>query len=254
VRGAPAINYYKHHIGDYLKKTAHLSLAEHGAYGLMLQNFYATEKPLPTGKSLYRLLRAEDRAERAAIDSVVRQFWHEEGGGLTNPRALEELQADRAYIERQRHAAAKRWGASGNGSGYPTQAHAATMPAHANGIDPASFRDIPSTPTPTPNPISPPQPPPSRGGHVRQGALGADANRKQKPEQNAKQEAVLAWKRLVNSDGILGREEPRVQRAVLAAGGWARIRARSQGAEDALCRNAFVAAFVAKTGAPEASP
>ena len=27
----PVVNYYKHHIGDYAKKTAHLTVIEHGA-------------------------------------------------------------------------------------------------------------------------------------------------------------------------------------------------------------------------------
>jgi len=86
------VNFYKHNIGDYGKKTAHLSLAEHGAYLLMLQTYYATEKPLPIGKALYRLLRAESKIERAAVDAITAQFWRVTDAGLTNARADEEIE------------------------------------------------------------------------------------------------------------------------------------------------------------------
>jgi uncharacterized protein YdaU (DUF1376 family) len=118
----PKMNFYKHHIGDYAKKTAHLSIAEHGAYLLMLQTYYATEKPLPTGKILYRLLRAESKADRDAIDSIIAQYWVETPAGLTNDRADLELADYRVFIEKQRSggraSAAKRWGNGGHNGGH----------------------------------------------------------------------------------------------------------------------------------------
>lgn len=85
------INFYKHHIGDYQKKTAALTLAEHGAYLLMLHHHYGTEKPLPTGAALYRLLRSNTKADKAAIDRVVDQFWSKTDAGLVNGRVIEEI-------------------------------------------------------------------------------------------------------------------------------------------------------------------
>lgn len=85
------LNFYKLYIGDYQRDTAHLSLVEHGAYMLMLQHYYATEKPLPTGKALYRMLRAESKIERDAIDWIVAQFWEVIDGGLMNKRAAIEI-------------------------------------------------------------------------------------------------------------------------------------------------------------------
>lgn len=85
------MNFVKLYIGDYQRDTAHLSIAEHGAYLLMLQHYYATERPLPTGKALFRLLRAETKTERDAIESVVSQFWTESAAGLINRRADEEI-------------------------------------------------------------------------------------------------------------------------------------------------------------------
>lgn len=85
------MNWFKLYIGDYQRDTAHLSVTEHGAYLLMLQHYYATEKPLPIGKALHRMLRAQDKAERDAIDAVAAQFWTETPAGLVNGRADAEL-------------------------------------------------------------------------------------------------------------------------------------------------------------------
>ncbi len=86
------MNFYKHHIGDYQKKTAALSITEHGAYLLMLQHYYATEKPLPADKhELYHMLRAKKKTDREAIDHVALKFWQKTDAGLVNGRAVAEL-------------------------------------------------------------------------------------------------------------------------------------------------------------------
>ncbi len=98
------MNFYKHYIGDYQRDTGHLSLAEHGAYRLMLDAFYATGKPLPHDKkALYRLLRAATSVERKAIDAVSAQFWETTPAGLINRRAAIEIgkAARQAEINRQ---------------------------------------------------------------------------------------------------------------------------------------------------------
>lgn len=98
------MNFYKHYIGDYQRDTGHLSLAEHGAYRLMLDAFYATGKPLPSNKkALYRLLRAATGVERKAIDVVAAQFWEMTSAGLINRRAALEIEkaAKQAEINRQ---------------------------------------------------------------------------------------------------------------------------------------------------------
>lgn len=96
------MNFFKLYIGDYQRDTAHLSVTEHGAYLLMLQHYYATEKPLPTGKALHRMLRAQDKAEREAIDAVASQFWRETEHGLVNDRADAEITKAGAQAETNR--------------------------------------------------------------------------------------------------------------------------------------------------------
>jgi len=85
------MNFIKLFIGDYMKKTGALSVQEHGAYFLTLLHYYATETPLPVGRELYRLLRAETKQERDAVDFIVSRYWVQTPEGLTHERADEEI-------------------------------------------------------------------------------------------------------------------------------------------------------------------
>lgn len=102
------MNFFKLYIGDYQRDTAHLSVTEHGAFLLMLQHYYATEKPLPTGKALHRMLRAQDKQEREAIDAVAKQFWTVTTEGLVNERADQEIQKASSQAETNRQIAVAR--------------------------------------------------------------------------------------------------------------------------------------------------
>lgn len=102
------MNFFKLYIGDYQRDTAHLSVVEHGAFMLMLQHYYATERPLPTGKALHRMLRAQDKVERDAIDSIAAQFWRTTDAGLVNDRADEEIRKASKQCEANRAVAMAR--------------------------------------------------------------------------------------------------------------------------------------------------
>lgn len=80
-------------MGDYTKKTATLSLAEHGAYNLLLDEIYSTERALPGGyEALHRICRAMSRAEQDAVHAVADRFFPIGLDGLRrNPRADEEI-------------------------------------------------------------------------------------------------------------------------------------------------------------------
>lgn len=102
------MNFFKLYIGDYQRDTGTLSLAEHGAYLLMLQHFYATEQPLPEGRALHRLLRCETKVEREAADFVASQFWQKTDAGLVNDRAMQEFGRAAEISETNRAIALKR--------------------------------------------------------------------------------------------------------------------------------------------------
>lgn len=104
------MNYYPHHIGDYLRDTAHLSLVEHGAYRRMLDVYYATEKPLPKPQGqIYRLVGAKTNAEKLAVDVVLGEFWLESDAGWKNTRADSEIAKAQEKSEKARTSAGHRW-------------------------------------------------------------------------------------------------------------------------------------------------
>lgn len=84
-----------------MRDTGLLTLAEHGAYALMLDIHYSTEAPLPAGKDLYKLLRCDSPTERKAVDSIVKKFFFEVEGGICNKRVLKEV--ERAELIRERN-------------------------------------------------------------------------------------------------------------------------------------------------------
>jgi uncharacterized protein YdaU (DUF1376 family) len=68
------MNYYEHHLGDYARDTSHLSLLEHGVYRVLLDWYYANETGIPEDKA-YRYAHARTDEERAAVDSVLSEFF-----------------------------------------------------------------------------------------------------------------------------------------------------------------------------------
>jgi uncharacterized protein YdaU (DUF1376 family) len=95
------MNYYERHLGDYAKDTAHLSMLEHGAYNLLLDRYYATESGIPADQ-IYRIARAKNRAERSAVDAVLREFFALQGGVWIKNRCEEEISGAKARIEASR--------------------------------------------------------------------------------------------------------------------------------------------------------
>jgi uncharacterized protein YdaU (DUF1376 family) len=85
------MNYYERHIGDYARDTGHLSMVEHGAYTLLLDRYYATEKAIPADQA-YRLTRARTKEEKAAVDAVLSEFFTLEADGWHSKRCDECIQ------------------------------------------------------------------------------------------------------------------------------------------------------------------
>lgn len=237
------MNFYEHHIGDYQKKTAHLSLLEHGAYFLMMQAFYATEKPLPTGKVLYRMLRAASKPERAAIDSIVSQFWQKTAHGLVNSRGNRELAAYRAFLDKQsangKSGAAKRWAAQRNGGGHGggdgTGHGGGDSVGHGVGSGDGGSQNMAShLPPPTshsPSEDLTPKPPLEKGA-VRP---------RRSPQRAERDKALAAWSTVVATEGAV--DDPKVREALKAIGGYSRVRLRTVHEEPEI-RRAFVEAYV----------
>lgn len=91
------MNYYEHHLGDYAKDTAHLTMLEHGAYRLLLDRYYGTEAGIPADQA-HRVARARSRDEKVAVDTVLGEFFTLTDGVWINKRADEEIVKAQAKI------------------------------------------------------------------------------------------------------------------------------------------------------------
>jgi uncharacterized protein YdaU (DUF1376 family) len=109
------MNYYERYLGGYAKKTGHLELAGHGAYTLMLDTYYSTEKPLPADyAALYRICRAIEKAEQGTVRKVADEFFPVGSDGLRhNERADAEIAKAQKRISTARANGAKAAGHSG---------------------------------------------------------------------------------------------------------------------------------------------
>lgn len=98
------LNFYKRYPADYGKKTARLTLAQHGAYTLLLDELYSTEQGLPAEfEELYRICRAMDKAEQSAVRFVADRHFPLASDGLRhNGRASEEIAEAAPAIEAAR--------------------------------------------------------------------------------------------------------------------------------------------------------
>jgi uncharacterized protein YdaU (DUF1376 family) len=86
------LNFYRRFPGDYQRDTQQLTFEEHGAYTLLLDIAYTTEKPLPNDRRLiYRMTRALSPSDKAAIDLVIRDFFKKTRHGYIHKRVREEI-------------------------------------------------------------------------------------------------------------------------------------------------------------------
>ncbi len=99
--------------GDYLKDTGHLSTEEHGAYFLLILDYWSKRGPPPDNdERLARIVRlTEDRWR--AIRSTISEFFQIEDGRWQHGRIEDELRKAKeirlANHERAKNAAAVRW-------------------------------------------------------------------------------------------------------------------------------------------------
>jgi uncharacterized protein YdaU (DUF1376 family) len=98
------VNYYERYCGDYAKKTARLTLIQHGAYTLLLDEYYSTEQPLSADfDELFRICRAMKKAEQDAVCEVAEKFFPIAEDGLRhNDRADEMIARARPKMEAAR--------------------------------------------------------------------------------------------------------------------------------------------------------
>lgn len=98
------------YVGDYLKDTPTLSLAEHGAYLLLLGYLWSQKGDLPADESrLFRTLRVVSPDEQEAVRKVVGLFFEVADGCLVNKRLSKELGKAVKWSDKSKAGASKRW-------------------------------------------------------------------------------------------------------------------------------------------------
>lgn len=86
------MNFFQHGIGDYAAATAHLTWLEDMAYTRLIRAYYEREAPLPLEqKALFKLARATTKEQKAAVRTVIHEFFNEEKDGFHNARCDEEI-------------------------------------------------------------------------------------------------------------------------------------------------------------------
>jgi uncharacterized protein YdaU (DUF1376 family) len=101
--------WFPFYLADYVADTGQLSLAEHGAYLMLMAHYYNTGKPLPANASvLHRVCRAQTDLEQEAVAVVLTAYFKRDGELYRHSRIDRELAKSIEISELRRNAANKR--------------------------------------------------------------------------------------------------------------------------------------------------
>lgn len=138
------MNFYPHHIGDYLTATAHLSWVEDCAYRRLLDLYYSREQAIPGDVvQAARLCRATSKEERKAVETVLTEFFTLTDKGWTHGRCEEEIE--------KAAEAAKRARQNGKRGGRPPKEKPTTNPEKTQSVSDGNPEKSKSK---APNPIT----------------------------------------------------------------------------------------------------
>jgi uncharacterized protein YdaU (DUF1376 family) len=100
------MHYYKHHIGDFLKDTGHLSNDQMGVYLRMLWKYYLDEKPL--GDDCEGIAFAM-RSDEKTVQLILRHFFVLADDGWHHKRCDQEIAEYHNKSEKAKNSASARW-------------------------------------------------------------------------------------------------------------------------------------------------
>jgi uncharacterized protein YdaU (DUF1376 family) len=112
---------------DYIADTGHLSLAEHGAYILLMAHYYSTGKPIPADpEQLGRICRCSKHDDNQTVIQILTHFFVRDGEVYRHRRIDDEIakqqRVSAEYAARAKAGAAARWkraDATSNASSIP---------------------------------------------------------------------------------------------------------------------------------------
>lgn len=100
------MNYYQHHIGDFIRDTARLTDSQSMAYLRMLWLYYETEQPLDTDVDAVAF---KIGANASDVHQILRHFFFEHDGKWHHPRCDKEILAFREKSDKAKKSADARW-------------------------------------------------------------------------------------------------------------------------------------------------
>jgi uncharacterized protein YdaU (DUF1376 family) len=100
----PALPFMPLYVADYLADAAHLSTVEHGAYLLLIMNYWQRGKPLPADDARLARIARLPLTEWDAIRDTLAEFFIEVDGEWTHKRVEQELGAVRQKSEQAKNA------------------------------------------------------------------------------------------------------------------------------------------------------
>jgi uncharacterized protein YdaU (DUF1376 family) len=140
------VNFYPHHIGDYLTATVHLSWVEDCAYRRLLDLYYSREQAIPGDVAqAARLCRATTKEERKAVETVLSEFFTLTEKGWFHSRCEEEIAKALEAAERARQ--------NGRRGGRPAKQKPTQNPEETQPVIPGNPEESNSK-APNPNPIT----------------------------------------------------------------------------------------------------
>ena len=87
-----ALPYMQFYVADYLADTAHLTTLQHGAYMMLLMNYWQRGKPLPAKDEYLAQICRLTLDQWLEIKPIVAEFFTERKGCWTQKRIEEDLQ------------------------------------------------------------------------------------------------------------------------------------------------------------------
>jgi len=146
------VHYYTFHISNYRKRTAHLSLLEHGIYRALLDSYYLDESPVCADDAkVMRTHCIRTPEEKEAFRLVVDEFFTKEGETYRHSDCDEHLEKIYQKSEKARESAKARWSKNANAS----KKNANATPEDASAPESQCERNadgmLPNTQYPIPN-------------------------------------------------------------------------------------------------------
>ncbi len=121
-----ALPYMPLFVSDYLADTAHLNTREHGAYLLLIMNYWQREGPLPGDDKRLAAIVKLTHGEWLTVKPEIQSFFIEHSDGKANAlrwhheRIDHELKIARGKSSKARASANARWSKDNNAVALPT--------------------------------------------------------------------------------------------------------------------------------------